>query len=396
MIIPEALGIVQRAVAPMPMEEFLNESLSQSVVKIAGTGQEYRANLLGAEPERAILNAFAHLAPRIGYHAAAPLGPPPLIEPVAGADAFRAKIADFHARGYTVRLPWLNSISEELSRFVRALEFVLQQPVEAEAFWSRGGAEAPVHHDDYDIMAIQLMGHKRWFVSTKRSDLPNKWKTIPRAPERLDEHMIVELGPGDLLYVPRGTPHRVEAITDSLHLSIGFIPLTMREAIVAALDHLSDLDRTLRESVNGAFAVSVRDNDLRTLMPKIREGVARLLQLCRSDNFIAEALQRRSSRTIGDLEKLKSSPHHARISGETLIRHNPQAICHLMGNEEKIDFSFPGGHIYVHRGVEESLKFMAHTLEFRVRDVPGIVDDDIRYALVNKLVANGFLIVVAN
>src|SRR5260221_13237651 len=152
----------------------------------------------------------------------------------------------------------------------------------------------------------------------------------------------------------------------------------------------SDFDCTLRESVKGAFAISIRNNDLRTLMPKIREGVARRLMLCRTDNFIAEALQRRSSRTIGDLEKLKSAPHHAKISGDTLVRHNPQAICHLMGNEEKIDFSFPGGHIYVHTGVEESLKFMADKLEFRVRDIPGIIGDDIRYALVNKLVASGF------
>ena len=391
MIISEALSILQRVIAPTPIDEFFNETLGRRVMKIAGSGQGYRATLLGAEPERLILNAFPDLAPRIGFHAAAPLGPPPPIEAVSSASAFKAKIEAFHARGYTVRLPKLNALSGDLSRFVRALELVLQQPVAAEAFWSRSDAKAPVHHDDYDIMAIQLKGHKRWFVSTERSDLPNKWKMIPTGPERLTEHTMVELGPGDLLYLPRGTPHRVDAITDSLHLSIGFIPLTMREAIAATLDHLSDLDRSFRESVNGTFAVSIRNNDLETLMPKIRAGVARLLMLCRSDNFIAEALQRRSSRMIGDLEKLKPSPHHAKISRDSLMRHNPQAICHLMGNEEKIDFSFPGGHIYVHKGVEQSLKFIADTPEFRVRDIPGMIDDDIRCALVSKLLASGFL-----
>jgi hypothetical protein len=204
-------------------------------------------------------------------------------------------------------------------------------------------------------------------------------------------HEPVEVGPGDLLYLPRGTKHCVDALADSIHLSIGFVPLTLREAIIAALDHLSDLDRTFRQTVGGRLALSVKSNDFGQLSPAIREGVARLTAVCRSDPFIAEAMQRRSSRSIKDLKPLAASRAGGEISVNSVVRQSPSATCHVMTNAEKIDFSHPGGHIYIHRGVEETVKYIADTAEFRVGDLPGAIGDDIRLALVDKFLESGFL-----
>ncbi len=294
-----------------------------------------------------------------------------------------------------MRLPQPRWLSPGLDEFLRSLEFFFHTPATAEAFWSRGDAKAPPHHDDYDLIAIQLKGRKRWFISTDRSELPNPWKSMPSAPPTLERHEAVEVGPGDLLYLPRGTDHRVDALADSLHLSIGFVPLTLREAITAALDHLSDLDRPLRDTVGSRLAFQVRGNDFKDLPPKIREGIARLMQLCQSDEFIAQAMQRRSSRAIAELKKRKVSEPNAKLSANSLVRHAPSAICHLIATREQIDFSHPGGHIYIHRGVEQSVKFIAETPEFRVRDIPGAIGDDIRVALAGKFVTGGFLEVVA-
>jgi hypothetical protein len=67
------------------------------------------------------------------------------------------------------------------------------------------------------------------------------------------------------------------------------------------------------------------------------------------------------------------------------------AMCHLMANAEMIDFSYPGGHLYIHRGVEESIDFISSVREFRVRGLSGAIGDDIRIALVDKFLASGFL-----
>jgi cupin superfamily protein len=395
MILRDAHRILQRILSPMPLDQFLDETLGRHFIKLSDNGQNERVKLLGAEPERVILNAYREVAAHIGFHAAEPKGPPPSVEPVGDSAAFMAKIESFHALGYTVRIPQPRWLSPQLDEFLRSLEFFFHQPATAEAFWSRGDAKAPPHHDDYDLIAIQLMGRKRWFISTDPASLPNPWKSGPSPPPTLERHEVIEVGPGDLLYLPRGTDHRVDALADSLHLSIGFVPLTLRDAIGAVLDHLSELDRTFRETVGNRLSYSIRRNDFGNLVPRIRDGVARLTQICGSEEFVAQALQRRSSRSIGDLKKSGIPEHHAKISTATLVRHSPSAISHLMANREQIDFSHPGGHVYIHRGVELGARYVAETPEFRVRDVPGEIGDDVRIALIDKFLSSGFLVVVA-
>jgi hypothetical protein len=392
MILTDAQDILQRMIEPMPLDTFLDDVLGKRFIKLEGRLHNGRRDyLLGEDPERVILDSFARLAPKIGCHAAAPSGPPPNIEPLPDASSFRAKIAAFHARGYTVRLPEIRALTPDLDLFIRALEVVLHQPVKVESFWSRGDAKAPVHHDDYDIIVIQLRGRKRWFISTGVSDLSNAWKTLPDGPPRIDRFAEVSVEPGDLLYLPRGTTHHVDAITDSIHLSIGFVPLTLREAIIACIDHLSDLSRPLRETVGARIGAQVQTSDFGDLTDRVRAGIASLMTHCGADAFIVEALQRRSARIIGGLDKLIPFPERVALSPTTRLRHNRLGVCHVVGNASRIDFAYPGGHHFIHRGVEQSVAFIAKTPEFCIQDIPGEIGDDVRIALAEKLVSSGFL-----
>ncbi len=106
-------------------------------------------------------------------------------------------------------------------------------------FWSEGGAKAPVHHDEVDVIVIQLVGTKRWFISDATPTLPNQWRGLGETSAVMNSFKTYDVQPGDLLYVPRGTVHTVESISESIHLSIGFVPVTQRDAIIAALDLLS-------------------------------------------------------------------------------------------------------------------------------------------------------------
>src|SRR5262249_22642442 len=105
-------------------------------------------------------------------------------------------------------------------------------------------------------------------------------------------------------------------------------------------------------------------------------------------------MQRRSSRAVSDLKKLAKPEAVAPLTPGTRVRRTPLAVAHLSGARDKIDFAYPGGHEYVHRGVEQSLLFIANAPEFRVSDIPGAFGDDIRLALARQFVACGFLEVV--
>lgn len=393
MLFPEAQRTLQQLLAPLTLDEFLDRTLNGGLCRIDGAGAAERAALLGPDP-RAVLSDAFQLAPNLTFHSANPLGPPPSLKGVADAADFRARIEQFHARNYSVRFPELRPLWPQLDRLARALELMLHQPVTTSAFWSRGGMRAPVHYDDHDLIVVQLLGAKRWYVANS-SDLPNTWRGIPPDTVELGPHTSFEVRPGDVVYLPRGTLHSVTSDAESLHLSIGFTPLTLREALIAALDQLSDVDQKLRTTVGGRLAYQLRGGGVERLADPMLESLERLRAACRTPGFLTAALQRRSSRVVAKLAALPAPAAPPAIDLDTELAQTDLAFCHLTANPEKIDFSHPGGHIYIHRGAEPALLYMVNTPRFRVRDVPGEIADDVRLSLAAKLVEIGFLEVSA-
>ena len=390
MMFQDAQRLVAQFLAPLSLDEFLDRTLSGAFIRIAAPpGALARTELLGSDPE-ATLGAAYELAGKLTFHSANPLGPPPSLEGIAGAADFRARIEEFHARNYSVRFPELRALSAPLDQLARALEMLLHQPVTTSAFWSRGGMRAPVHFDDHDLLVVQLRGEKRWYISRKPSELNNAWRGIPGAPQELGPHEIVDVRPGDVLYLPRGTLHSVDSASPSLHVAVGFTPLTVREALIAAIDHLSDLDQTLRSTTGARLAYQLKSGRYERLAAAVSDGAARLLSACRAEHFLGEALQRRSARAVAALAPLPA-PAAPALTLDSVLVHSDLAFCHLTANAEKIDFSYPGGHLYIHRGAQESLLYMVNTPRFAVRDIPAAADDSVRVSLATRLLEIGFL-----
>ena len=389
MMFTEAQQELQQFLAPLTLEEFLDQVLHGGWRKIDSERGSARTGLLGADPESVLL-AAVHLAPQLTFHSANPAGPPPELSGVAGPADFQQRLRAFHERNYSVRFPELRPLSAPLDRLARALEMLLHQPVTAAAFWSHGGLRGPVNFEDHDQLVVQLRGTKRWNVSSAPSQLPNTWQSLRRSPPALGPHQSFEVRPGDVVYLPRGTWHSVDAEDKSLHLSIGFSPLTLRDALIAALDHFSDLDRAWRSTVGSRLGHQLRASGLERLLPQVAEAAAQLANACRTPGFLASALLWRSSRTIAALAPLPaaSAPD---LALNTELRQSKLAFCQLTASPERIDISYPGGHLYVHRGAQPCIEFMVNTPRFRVRDIPGEVSDEVRLSLAGQFVQIGFL-----
>lgn len=381
MLPKDAEAVLARTLAPWSVDVFLDEVLTGGFRRLPGDGRAVRAGLLGPDPAATLL-AAPRLAPDLTWHSANALGPAPSLADVRDPADFRTRIAAFHALNYSVRFPDLRSLSPELDRIARALEALLHVPVTASAFWSAPGMRAPVHYDDHDLIVIQLEGNKRWRVANRPSDLFNPWKGVNGNPPDLGEHETFDVAPGDLIYLPRGTFHTVDSTGESLHVAIGFTPLTVREALTAAIDHLSDLDRPLRLTLPRRGVAHVGPNAL--------AAAGRLLEAVRTPAFLAAALQRRAARTVGDLDPLPRPADAPPIGLDTELAHAPGAFSHLTASAETLDFAYPGGHLYIHRGAQDAVLFVADTPRFRVRDLPGLADD-VRLALCTRFLEVGFL-----
>jgi bifunctional lysine-specific demethylase and histidyl-hydroxylase MINA len=380
-----ARAILAAALAPLPLPDFF-AALGRTRLEAKGSATHPRAQLLGADPRQTLLDAFGILGSRLGCHAVAATSPPPAIEPVGDPPAFLRLIQSFHERDYTVTFEDVAMLSPPLQHFIRALVALLHQPVSATVFWSKPGARAIVHYDNRDNIVIQLSGQKRWFISTDPPSLPNNWKRVGEAPPSIEPHEVVDASPGDLLYIPRGTPHTVHSTTESLHLAILFTPLTLRDAMIAAIDHLSDLDRGFRETL----LMHVEDPARATLPEKMAEGAEQLLARCQSPEFVASAVAHRSARMIADLPALPMPAVRRSLTPRSRVTHAPLAIGHLMRLGPLVDFSQPGARMAIHAGAEPALHYILETPSFRIGEIPGLADD-VRIALVERLLASGFL-----
>ncbi|PSC72885.1 cupin 4 [Micractinium conductrix] len=162
--------------------------------------------------------------------------------------------------GCSVRLLHPQRFSDPLWRLVSRLESFLQCPVGCNAYLTPGGTQgfAP-HWDDIDAYILQVEGVKRWKVHAPTS--PEH--VLPRYSSRDFEDsevgpcvLEVELHPGDLLYLPRGSVHQAESLPDShsLHLTISanqqrswavFLEEALPEALRLAAQNEVEMRRTL-------------------------------------------------------------------------------------------------------------------------------------------------------
>jgi hypothetical protein len=295
----------------------------------------------------------------------------------------------YHDLNYTVRIPEVRALAAPLLGFTRALEALICQPVEVSAFWSRAGARAKIHYDNNDNITVQLVGQKRWYVSTAPAGLENAWLQVGAMPPHLDRHSVSDAGPGDLLYVPRGTPHSVESITDSLHISILFTPLTVRAAVIAALDHMSDNARPFRATA--ATRMSGAQDLGAAIGPSILGTLESLIGQCRRPEFVKAALAKAASRAVGACERFAPVTGAAvPLTPATRVRHAQLSTAYLRDAGSVVDLALPGGHISIHAGAARALAFIASRPAFRVHDLPDLAPE-VGVALVERLIAAGWL-----
>jgi lysine-specific demethylase/histidyl-hydroxylase NO66 len=126
--------------------------------------------------------------------------------------------------GCTLQLHQPQRFFDGCWRLLAALERQLGCLVGCNAYLTPAGTQglAP-HHDDVELWVVQTAGRKRWRLYEPRAGFH-----LPSVPSGdLDADtlgpvvMEVELNVGDCLYMPRGTVHQAEAVTeDSAHLTI--------------------------------------------------------------------------------------------------------------------------------------------------------------------------------
>jgi ribosomal protein L16 Arg81 hydroxylase len=222
------------------------------------------ARLAGAARE----GAQAWLANEFVAHSIFPLNPQNAVQ-----------FQDIGATLYFVNVP-LPALTDSLADFLGAP----RRKVLASLFFTPAGGGAVPHFDKNENFTIQLTGAKRWQVgetpmvacapdsytlgsSVILPALAPLLAEAQRPPER-----TVDLKPGTLLYVPRGTVHHTGAGEPSWSLNLSYCPATWLDLLRAGLQARLAASPRWRGSVTGAGGDSAaRDaNRLPELLVELR------------------------------------------------------------------------------------------------------------------------------
>ncbi|MFB7032468.1 cupin domain-containing protein, partial [Streptomyces sp. NPDC056295] len=133
------------------------------------------------------------------------------------------------ADGATLVLQALQRTWEPVADLVSRLGTELGHPVQANAYVTppqNRGFDA--HYDVHDVFVLQIAGTKRWIVHEPVHPDPLRdqpWtnhRTAVADAARGEAYLDTVLGPGDVLYLPRGWLHAAEAQGEvSIHLTLG-------------------------------------------------------------------------------------------------------------------------------------------------------------------------------
>lgn len=178
-------------------------------------------------------------------------------------------VRQLFTRGLSVVMVSVETYSERLLALCRGLEAALHCPAQANLYATPGSAQGLKKHvDRHDVLILQLRGEKTWDI----------YPPDYRGGESGAKPETVVLRSGSWLYVPKGIWHEVRNAgpEPSVHLTIGFHPLTWTEVLQAALDEARLTEPALRERIPyGAPPVTSIDEynrRLASLVPHINPG----------------------------------------------------------------------------------------------------------------------------
>lgn len=290
-----------------------------------------------------------------------------------------ARVAERFEEGATLVLQGLHRWSEPVTRFCRDLELELGHACQANAYITPPGAQGlSLHEDPHDVFVLQAFGRKRWEVHGAPAE-------NERAP------LDVEIGPGDTIYMPTGTPHA--ASTQEVlsgHLTIGVHVTSWRDLLVDLWSRI----------VGGPASAG----DLPAGWTRDPEGFARELRtraVALADALAAidadEVFGMREERFLSNRPQLARGAIVERsapivIEDATVVRRRPDAVCELRRRSDALVVLLGDRMLEMPRWLEPAMRRIAASITFTVRDLsPDLPDADSRATLVARLVREGLL-----
>jgi 50S ribosomal protein L16 3-hydroxylase len=227
------MDVLQELLDPVPVREFLLSHFTRFPYAMPDRAARYTRDLTAAdfaaivEDSRSILRVV-----RNGR----------LVQDNARMSWTEAQA--YHRRGHTLLVRHAERSSAKLHALAEEFARLFHAPVDIQVYLTPDNSQAfGWHYDLEEVFIIQVQGCKQYTVRQNTLNPLPVWDNMPadlpyeRETSRL--RMTCRLEAGDWLYIPSGWWHVAETRAESIHLSIGVMPVVRLKLFEFLKQHLS-------------------------------------------------------------------------------------------------------------------------------------------------------------
>lgn len=304
-----------------------------------------------------------------------------------------ARLFQQFSDGGTIVFNQLHTLLPGLADLCRSLEREISCRFQTNIYLSPNKAQGfPSHYDSHDVFVLQVHGVKHWLLYNTPIELPFKGQPFRRDEVQKGEPtMEFDLRPGDMLYVPRGVMHDAQTREgETAHITLGALTNTWTELLLEAVAKVALSDVDFRRSLPPGFANTTFDRS------KAREHFKLLLNRlvergdldAALDHFADELVSTRRALLDGQLEQILSL---SEITPDHRAGARPNLVYRYSIQDEQIVVSCYGAEMRLPDHAAEPLLYALETPDFKIKDLPGDLDDAGKVVLVKRLVREGMV-----
>jgi hypothetical protein len=280
-----------------------------------------------------------------------------------------------------------------VSALCRALEREISAPFQTNLYITPpGGQGFEAHYDTHDVFVLQIAGSKEWTVL----DAPVR---LPLSGQQFDSKLhpagaatlSTMLRAGDLLYIPRGFLHHARSADEtSLHATVGALSYRWADVLLEVMAQKCLADPAFRRSLPVGFARTGFD------AASTRQAFADLLSRACANANPDHVLERLADEFVvgrralipGQLTQLSLARDLA-PADEVGVR--PTTLYRMQSDGDMVRIRAHGREIILSAEAVEAATFALENARYRIRDVPGDLDDEEKLMLVKRLIEEGLV-----
>ncbi len=245
-----------------------------------------------------------------------------------------------------------------------------------------------IHHDKEHVVAFQISGEKEWsFHNNYSKYMRGETLNFPFTPAPTE---VLIMQPGDFLYIPPGLRHQTTTLSSIPSMSISIIL-----DLVSGIDFLNKIVKysyvkypQLREMIPPYSTLE----DKKVFFDKMKSIFLGYFEEVNWEDTY-EQLQLENEKIYHNF--LEKTDQNAEISLETeVIRINPKAPT-IQSDSQIIRFQYLNNVLPFHQIYRFSLDFIEkQTTVFKVKDIFGMLADDLKIDLAKQLIDIGYLKII--